>query len=75
MPAGRYVASYEDENGYYYTAPHKIPVRDTFFSSLNDGGLFLKKGLKKPDHIFILTNEGVPTRIGIGDRAKVRMIE
>jgi hypothetical protein len=72
-PVGKYLPKFEDENGYYYAAPDKVVTRDTFFSSLNEGGLFLGKGEASPTHVYILSNQGVPNRVGIGDRAKLTL--
>ncbi|MEM9445340.1 MAG: hypothetical protein AAGA18_08290 [Verrucomicrobiota bacterium] len=73
LPAGKYVATYEDSNGYYYQAPNKIAVRDSFYSRLTEGGLFLRNGTKTPKEAYFLNQYDVPVRVDIGDRAKITM--
>src|SRR3954466_10486676 len=57
MPAGTYMPTFEDKDGYFYQAPQKITGRDSFWPLLVDGGLYLKRGLSKPDTIYIIRNE------------------
>jgi hypothetical protein len=76
MPAGTYLPKFEDKEGYFYEAPQKITGRDSFFPLLVDGGLYLKKGLNKPDMIYIIrSNYGIPGKVGIGNRADVTMVK
>jgi hypothetical protein len=76
MPAGVYKPTFEDDHGYFYQAPQKVTGRDTFWPLLVDGGLYLKKGMSKPDTIYIIRNDtGVPAKVNIGDRANVTMVK
>ena len=76
MPAGTYLPQFEDKEGYFYQAPQKVTGRDTFFPLLVDGGLYLKKGLTKPDTIYIIRSQtGSPAKVGIGNRADVTMMK
>src|SRR5437763_10321847 len=76
MPAGIYLPKFEDKEGYFYEAPQKVTGRDTFFPLLVDGGLYLKKGLTKPDTIYIIRSQtGSPAKVGIGNRADVTMMK
>lgn len=75
MPAGTYLPKFEDKEGYFFEAPQKVTGRDTFFPLLVDGGLYLKRGLNKPDTIYIIKGQtSVPAKVGIGDRASVTMV-
>jgi hypothetical protein len=76
MPAGTYLPKFEDKDGYFYEAPQKVTGRDTFFPLLIDGGLYLKRGLNKPDTIYFIKGEiSSPGKVGIGDRASVTMVK
>ncbi|HEV3147353.1 MAG TPA: hypothetical protein VGZ24_01770 [Chthoniobacterales bacterium] len=76
MPAGTYLPKFEDKEVYFYEAPQKITGRDTFLPLLVDGGLYLKRGLNKPDTIYIIRSQtGSPGKVGIGDRAAVTMVK
>jgi hypothetical protein len=76
MPAGTYMPTFEDKDGYFYQAPQKITGRDTFFPFLVDGGLYLKRNLAKPHEIYIIRNEyGTPAKVNVGDRADVTMVK
>ena len=76
MPAGTYLPQFEDKEGYFYQAPQKVTGRDTFLALLVDGGLYLKKGLTKPDTIYIIRSQtGSPGKFGIGNRADVKMVK
>lgn len=76
MPAGTYTPAFEDNEGYFYQAPQKITGRDTFYPLIMDGGLYLKRGLTKPDMLyFIRSQTGIPGKVNIGDRANVTMIK
>ena len=76
MPAGTYLPQFEDKEGYFYQAPQKVTGRDTFFPLLVDAGLYLKKGLTKPDTIYIIRSQtGSPAKVGIGNRADVTMMK
>ncbi|HET9801542.1 MAG TPA: hypothetical protein VFP82_07630 [Chthoniobacterales bacterium] len=76
MPAGTYLPKFEDKEGYFYEAPQKVTGRDTFFPLMMDGGLYLKKGLNKPDTLYFIKGQtGIPGKVGIGDRADVRMVK
>jgi hypothetical protein len=76
MPAGAYLPKFEDKDGYFYEAPQKVTGRDTFFPLLIDGGLYLKRGLNKPDTIYFIKGEiSSPGKVGIGDRASVTMVK
>jgi hypothetical protein len=76
IPAGTYTPQFEDKEGYFYQAPQKITGRDTFFPLLVDGGLYLKRGMNKPDTIYIIRSEyGIPGKVNIGDRADVTMVK
>ncbi len=76
MPAGTYLPQFEDKEGYFYQAPQKVTGRDTFFPLLVDGGLYLKRGLTKPDTIYIIRSQtGSPAKVGIGNRADVTMVK
>jgi hypothetical protein len=76
MPAGTYLPQFEDKDGYFYQAPQKVTGRDTFLPLLVDGGLYLKRGLTKPDTIYIIRAQtGSPGKMGIGNRADVTMVK
>jgi len=76
MPAGTYLPKFEDKEGYFYEAPQKVTGRDTFFPLLVDGGLYLKRGLNKPDTIYIIRGQtSSPAKVGIGNRADVTMVK
>ena len=76
MPAGTYLPKFEDKDGYFYEAPQKVTALDTFFPLLIDGGLYLKRGLNKPDTIYFIKGEiSSPGKVGIGDRASVTMVK
>ncbi len=76
MPAGTYLPKFEDKEGYFYEAPQKVTGRDTFFPLLMDGGLYLKKGLNKPDTLYFIKGQtGSPGKVGIGNRAEVTMVK
>jgi hypothetical protein len=73
FPAGEYTPMYEDEGGYFYQAPRKVTGRDTFFALMKDGGLYWSKKKNKPDEVYVLSDRGIPTTVGIGDRAKLKI--
>jgi hypothetical protein len=76
MPAGTYLPKFEDKEGYFYEAPQKVTGRDTFFPLLVDGGLYLKRGLNKPDTIYIIRGQtSTPAKVGVGNRADVKMVK
>jgi hypothetical protein len=76
MPAGTYTPQFEDKEGYFYQAPQKVTGRDTFFPLLVDGGLYLKRGLTKPDTIYIIRGtSGIPAKVNVGNRADVKMVK
>ena len=76
MPAGTYLPKFEDKEGYFYEAPQKVTGRDTFFPLLVDGGLYLKKGMTKPDTIYVIRGQtNTPAKVGIGNRAEVTMVK
>ena len=76
MPAGTYLPKFEDKEGYFYVAPQKVTGRDTFFPLLMDGGLYLKKGLNKPDTLYFIKGQtNSPGKVGIGNRAEVTMVK
>jgi hypothetical protein len=76
MPAGTYLPKFEDKEGYFYEAPQKVTGRDTFFPLLVDGGLYLKRGLNKPDTIYFIRGQtSSPAKVGVGDRAAVTMVK
>jgi hypothetical protein len=76
MPAGTYLPKFEDKEGYFYEAPQKVTGRDTFFPLLVDGGLYLKKGMTKPDTIYVIRGQtNSPGKVGIGNRADVTMVK
>src|SRR5206468_5463549 len=76
MPAGTYLPKFEDKEGYFYEAPQKVTGRDTFFPLLMDGGLYLKKGLNKPDTLYFIKGQtNSPGKVGIGNRAEVTMVK
>lgn len=72
-PAGEYRPMYEDEDGFFYQAPCRISGRDTFMPLLKEGGLYWKKKDPKPMHVYIISEHGVPSMIGIGNRAKLKI--
>jgi hypothetical protein len=74
MPAGKYTPLYEDEDGYYYQAPQKVTGRDTWMPLLIDGGLYFERNHPRPEKIYIIRGEsGVPTTVGIGNRADLTL--
>ena len=76
MPAGTYMPTFEDADGYFYQAPQKITGRDSFWPMMLDGGLYLKRNLPKPDTIYFIRNQyGIAGKVGIGDRADVTMVK
>lgn len=76
MPAGTYTPLYEDKDGYYYQAPQKVTGRDAFAPLLIDGGLYLERGLPRPQQIYIIRNNiGTPARISVGDRADLTLLK
>ncbi len=76
MPAGDYIPKYEDNNGYFYEAPQKITGKDTFLPLLVDGGLYFEKGRTAPTKLYMIRNNyGVPTKLNIGDKAKITLIK
>jgi len=76
MPAGTYLPKFEDKEGYFYEAPQKVTGRDTFFPLLVDGGLYLKRGMTKPDTIYFIRGQtNSPAKVGIGNRADVTMVK
>ncbi len=76
MPAGEYTPKYEDEEGYFYEAPQKITGSDTFLPLLLDGGLYFEKGLSAPAKLYMIRNNyGIPTKLMIGDKAKITLIK
>ena len=67
---------FETESSIHSHERSQIHGRDTFWPLLVDGGLYLKKGMSKPDTIYIIRNDtGVPAKVNIGDRANVTMVK
>lgn len=74
MPAGTYTPLYEDDDGYFYQAPQKVTGSDTGMPLLIDGGLYFERDRHRPEKIYIIRGPyGVPTKVGIGNRADLTL--
>lgn len=58
LPAGTYVATYEDTNGYYYPAPGRVKVSNGFIPLAFSGGIFWRKGVNGPDRLYTRYGKG-----------------
>ena len=75
MPTGIYTPKYEDDKGYYYDAPQKVTGWDSFWATMNEGGLYLEKDSTTPKQIYVLRNYGIPAKLKIGVQTDITAIK
>ena len=58
LPAGRYMAAYEDQSGVYFSAPSKIIEKRIVGTFELEGGLYLPKGPQPRLRVYCALNPG-----------------
>ncbi|MBU2977099.1 hypothetical protein [Alteromonas sp. C1M14] len=76
FPKGTYLPIYEDEDGYYYEAPHKLTGNDGGIAILIDGGIYLDKDKNEPDKIYIIRSSfGSPTILSMDEKPSLKLVK
>lgn len=76
FPKGTYLPIYEDEDGYYYEAPHKLTGNDGGIGILIDGGIYLDKDKNEPEKIYIIRSSfGSPTTFSMDERPSLKLVK
>ena len=76
LPKGVYLPIYEDEDGFYYEAPHKLTGNDGGIGLLIDGGIYLDKDKKEPNKIYIIRGGfGSPSILTMDEKPSLKLVK